>query len=101
MGNVSLRVLELFVQKSIQNLLTIPTSQNKSEPTTVSTSPRNTGMVVLEELIKDYSKKKQPLHLHYGQNLDRHKLMVNFILSFIVIFHFLWHVFKITTKTNK
>ena len=50
MGNVSLKVLEFFVQKRVQNLLTIPTSQNKSEPTMVSATPRNTGMVVLEEL---------------------------------------------------
>ena len=87
MGSVSLKVLEFFVQKRVQNLLTIPMSQNKSKPTMVSATPRNTGMVVLEEL--RITVNKQPLHLHYGQNLNRHKLMVNFILSFIVIFHFL------------
>ena len=50
MGNVSLKVIEFFVQQRVQNLLTIPTPQNKSEPTMVSATPRNTGMVVLEEL---------------------------------------------------
>ena len=71
MGSVSLKVLEFFVQKRVQNLLTIPMSQNKSKPTMVSATPRNTGMVVLEEL--RITVNKQPLHLHYGQNLNRHK----------------------------
>ena len=69
MGNVSLKVLEFFVQKRVQNLLTIPTSQNKSEPTMVSATPRNTRMVVLEELRIRVNKTTSPpgLWAKFGQ----------------------------------
>ena len=50
MGNVSLKVLEFFVQKRVQNLLTISMSQNRSGQTMISSTPRNTRMVVLKEL---------------------------------------------------
>ena len=69
MGNVSLKVLEFFVQKRVQNLLTIPTSQNKSEPMMVSATPRNTRMVVLEELRIRANKTTSPpaLWAKFGQ----------------------------------